>query len=184
MPPDRITQTYHIDTPNGPARKRQAGLTLLELCVALGILAFIVAWAGPGLGSFMARNEVAADVMRLKDVLATARNTAITRGTIITVCPSRDGRRCIDDWTAPLSILQGEIDLPPGQRLLLGRRGASQVAAITYRLDHRPVRYQPTGHATGHNGTFRLCGRRGEGASVIVSNFGRVRVVDDTPSAC
>ncbi|WP_275287944.1 GspH/FimT family pseudopilin [Halomonas elongata] len=184
MRPDRITETYHTGTPNRLAKPRQAGLTLLELCVVMGILTFVIAWAVPGLDGVMARNEVATDVMRLKDALATARNTAIARRTVITVCPSQEGRRCIGDWTAPLSILQNEIDQPPNQRTLLGRRGEGQVAAITYRLDHRPVRYQPTGRATGHNGTFRLCGRRGEGASVIVSNFGRVRVIDDTPSIC
>ncbi|SHL31053.1 GspH/FimT family pseudopilin [Halomonas caseinilytica] len=184
MRPKRITETYHTGIPDSLAKPRQAGLTLLELCVVTGLLAFTVAWTAPRLDGFMARNEVTSDVMRLKEVLATARNAAIVRRTVITVCPSRDGRRCSDDWTMPLSILQGEVDLPPSQRTLLGRRNASQVPAIAYRLDHRPVRYQPTGHATGHNGTFRLCGRRGEGASVIVSNFGRVRVVDTTPPTC
>lgn len=184
MRPERITETYHTGIPNGLAKPRQAGLTLLELCVVTGILAFTVAWAVPGLDGVMARNEVATDVMRLKSALTTARHTAIARRTIITVCPSQEGRRCIGDWTAPLSILQHEIDQPPNQRTLLGRRGEGQVAAITYRLDHRPVRYRPTGRATGHNGTFRLCGRHGEGASVVVSNFGRVRVIDDTPSIC
>ncbi len=108
MRPERITETYHTGIPDSLAKPRQAGLTLLELCVVTGILAFTVAWTAPRLDGFMARNEVTSDVMRLKEVLATARNAAIVRRTVITVCPSRDGRRCSDDWTMPLSILQGE----------------------------------------------------------------------------
>ncbi|MCW4149757.1 GspH/FimT family pseudopilin [Halomonas sp. 18H] len=168
----------------GQAPRRQAGVTLLELCLVLGIVALAAGWAVPGLDTLMARQDVATDVMRLKESLATARHTAISRGTVITLCPSDDGVTCGENWTGPLSILAGEMHQPPEQRRLLGRRRPSRLEAIDYRRDQRPVRYKPDGSATGHNGTFRLCGRDGEGASVIVSNFGRVRVDEATPTDC
>ena len=177
------------DGPAPPARgpsagMRQAGMTLLELCLVLSILAITAGWGLPGLSALMARHEVAVEVMRLQDSLTTARHTAISRRAIVTVCPSADGSGCGDDWTAPLSILAGEVGQPPAEQTLLGRRRASRLNAITYRQDQRPVRYRPDGRATGHNGTFRLCGRHGEGASLILSNFGRVRVIGDSPAGC
>ena len=36
------------------------------------------------------------------------------------------------------------------------------------------IRCQATGWARGHNGTFEICGRHGDGGKSIVSNMGRV----------
>ncbi|MDC8805227.1 GspH/FimT family pseudopilin [Halomonas pacifica] len=163
----------------GKAPRQAKGLTLIELLVTIAIAAILATWALPSYQRFSARNEVAAEVLRLKTALAQARNTAVTRRTTITVCPSRDRLACDGaDWAAPLVIVQGDADdgdlsdapllkeLPPGR----GTR-------VSFRQDLRPVRYTALGRSAGHNGTFRVCGRLGTGAQVILSNLGRVRVV-------
>lgn len=157
-----------------------AGLTLIELLVAIAVLAILATVGVPGFQQFTARNEVAAEVMRLKSALAKTRSAAITRRTTVTLCPTVDMIQCrIENnaagkaWLATLSIFEGRGE--PGDPLLR-TFGESRLPALSYRNDDRPVRYKALGRSGGYNGTFRLCGREGEGASVIVNNVGRVRV--------
>ncbi len=168
------------------AKRHEGGLTLIELLVTIAVLVILMTLAVPGYQQFTARNEVSAEVMRLKTALALARNTAITRRSTITVCPSPDGVECTnDDWTAPLVVIDGEAS---GGSLtgdeILRQLGKSPVVSITYRDDNRPVRYKQMGRSTGHNGTFEICGQYKTGAQVIVSNFGRTRTEVKTPKNC
>lgn len=172
------------------AKSRQRGLTLIELLATLAVLISLTTWAIPGYQRMIARHEVAAEVMRIKTALALARNTAITRRQVVAVCPlvSPGDERCHDaDWTLPLAIVDGHATA--------GRLGDAEVLrvlepaggplSVTFNRDP-PVRYQSTGWARGHNGTFTVCGRHGQGAKIIVNVMGRVRVGDerDGPPAC
>ncbi|MGM0785633.1 MAG: GspH/FimT family pseudopilin [Pseudomonadota bacterium] len=165
----------HAGTPPVPCHRTALGFTLIELVIALAVMAILATWAVPGLQAQAARQEVTSDVMRLKTALAMARNAAITRRTPIVVCPL-DGSTSAgcsngNDWTRPLLIKPWNDAGAPALRILAD----GEVDSITYRED-RPVRFTALGRASGYNGTFRICGRRGNAARVIVSNFGRVRV--------
>ena len=157
----------------------EQGLTLAELLVAIAVLSLIVTVGVPNYQRFSARNEVATEVLRLQTALAMARNTAITRRTTVTLCPSADGVQCQvgnnaggEAWLAPLVIFEGRGEAGD---TLLRTFGESRLVSLTYRNDNRPVRYTALGRSGGHNGTFRLCGRLETGAKVVVSNMGRVR---------
>ncbi|MDR5903628.1 GspH/FimT family pseudopilin [Halomonas icarae] len=176
-----------IASPSAGLRSHH-GFTLIELIVAIAVLAIMVTWAVPSFQQFTARNEVAAEVMRLKSALAMTRSAAITRRGTVTLCPSVDMSQCAISnnadgkaWLATLAIFEGRGE--PGDTLLR-TLGESRLPAITYRNDNRPVRYKALGRTMGYNGTFRLCGGQEEGASVIVSNAGRVRVESSRPSEC
>lgn len=164
---------------------RRAGFTLIELLVTLAVVVIMATVAVPSYQAFSARNEVAAEVMRLKTALAMTRSAAITKRTTVTLCPTQNMTQCeITDnnsgeaWLATLAIFEGQGK--PGDELLR-TFGGSQLPAVTYRNDDRPVRYKALGRSSGYNGTFRLCGRLEEGASVIVNNVGRVRVESERP---
>ena len=166
----------------------ERGLTLAELLVAIAVLSLIVTVGVPGYQRFTARNEVATEVLRLQTALAMTRNTAITRRTTVTLCPSADGVQCQignnaggEAWLAPLVIFEGRGEAGD---TLLRTFGESRLVSLTYRNDNRPVRYTALGRSGGHNGTFRLCGRLEAGARVVVSNMGRVRSESEPPSAC
>ncbi|MDR9440144.1 MAG: GspH/FimT family pseudopilin, partial [Halomonas sp.] len=128
-----------------PFSSRQYGLTLIELIVTIAVLAIIATVGLPGFQKLSARNEVAAEVMRLKSALAKTRSAAITRRTTITLCPTVDMTQCQidnnaegDAWRATLAIFEGRGE--SGDRLLR-TFGESQLPSLTYRNDDRPVRY-------------------------------------------
>lgn len=162
----------------------QAGLTLVELLVVLVVAGLLLGWAAPGFQSLMARQEVAAEVHRIKVALALARNTAITRRTEVFVCPSPDLGSCsTNDWSAPLAIVLGPLAGETYQEdALLRVVDAGRGVSVSYSRNSKRVRYGPLGRPAGYNGTFRICGRHDSRASVVVSNFGRVRVGD--PPSC
>ncbi|MCE8022443.1 prepilin-type N-terminal cleavage/methylation domain-containing protein [Halomonas sp. MCCC 1A11036] len=156
---------------------RQRGLTLIELLVVIALGVVLVGWAVPGLQAMSARQDVAAEAHRLRVALSLGRNTAITRRSVVIVCPSPDRRRCdMDDWSAPLAIVLGPLtgtDFAEGALLRVIEAGRR--VSVSYRQDGKPVRYSALGRPAGHNGTFRICGHQGHGAQLVLSNFGRLR---------
>ncbi|MCE8005252.1 GspH/FimT family pseudopilin [Billgrantia ethanolica] len=156
---------------------RQRGLTLIELLVVIVVAGILMGWAVPGLQAMHARQEVVAEAHRLRTALVLGRNSAITRRSTVIVCPSPDRQSCrMDDWSAPLAIVLGPLsgnDFAPDAllRVLENGRGVS----VSYRQDDKPVRFTQLGRSSGHNGTFRICGRHGQGTELVLSNFGRVR---------
>ncbi|SDM54475.1 type IV fimbrial biogenesis protein FimT [Franzmannia pantelleriensis] len=184
--------TCHQDYHETPAANRQRvhhltqGFTLIELLVVIAVAVIIATWAIPSYQQFTARNQVAAEVMRIKTTLATARNTAITRRTTIAVCPvvSADSTGCdYTDWSLPLAVVEGQAssgNLSDATllRILKGTGGPT----VSFNRS-TPIRYQLNGFTLGHNGTFEVCGTHMEGVKIIVSNTGRTRVpIDDKPT--
>lgn len=163
-----------------------AGLTLIELLVAVAVLSIIATIGIPNYQRLSARNEVALEVMRIQRALALTRNTAITRRSTVAVCASQGPNysSCnFEDWSGDWVIVDGYIEggSLAGEPILKVLKSSSKVS-ISFSRHDRPVRYNALGRAGGHNGTFRLCGRGEAGATVIVNNVGRVRVESDTLS--
>ena len=79
-----------------------SGFTLLQLALTMAITAVLLCLAVPGFQDLQRRQRTAAALHLLATELALARNTAISRGTPVTLCPSLgDGRcRADPDWSA------------------------------------------------------------------------------------
>lgn len=158
-----------------PRRRTHAGLTLIELIVVIAMVGIIATIGLPNLQNFNARNDVAAEVLRLTTALSLARNTAIVKRTTITICPSADQLTCNNsDWSLPLIIIEGRADGGTVDGNVLRVMPESRAPRVTYRDDNRPIRYGQLGRPAGHNGTFKICGEDNTLTKVVVSNFGRI----------
>ncbi len=177
------------------ARTGQAqGLTLVELLVALALVALLVGLGVPGLGDLIASSRVKATATRFMGHVNMARTEAIVRGQRVVLCPSRDGAGCLADglWHAGWLMFvdrDGDREHAVDEPLLQAAGPATAVRLVTSRMRRRLV-FQPTGLSPASNGTYTVCSLRPATAplAVIVSNTGRARLSrvrpDGTPLAC
>jgi type IV fimbrial biogenesis protein FimT len=157
------------------------GFTLLQLSLTMAIATVLLGLALPGFQNLLRQQRTAAALHLLSTELALARNTAISRGTPVTLCPSLgDGRcRAEPDWSMGWLVYRDPQRMPQPRALtdILQdiRRPLHPSVVIQSTAGRLRVRYQPEGFSPGSNLTLRICtaGRlRGE---VVVNNAGRPR---------
>lgn len=79
----------------------QRGLTLIELLVAIAVLAILLTAAVPGFRAFVENSRATAASNELATALALARSEAIKRGLSASVCPGDNG------WDGGWRVLLG-----------------------------------------------------------------------------
>lgn len=83
-----------------PARREQAGFTVIELMIVLAVTALLLALATPNLRGVIERNELLGQANEMAGALALARSEAVSRGQQAGVCASDDGgATCGASWT-------------------------------------------------------------------------------------
>lgn len=165
------------------------GFTLLELMAALAIAAIVFALGVPGLGAWMAEQELQDRADALLHALDLARSEAIKRGGRVDVCPgtaecSGGAMPWEDGWAVVPEAVRGS-----GTPAIARERRASP--GITIR-GNRPVAdyvsYTGFGHARRFDGalqmgTFTVCRPGHRGRKVILANSGRARI-ETPPDGC
>ena len=157
------------------------GFTLVETMASLAVLAIILGLALPGFRGTLERHRVASAMHLVSAQLAQARNTAITRRSPVSVCPSRGDGRCLGlaDWSGGwLVYLDPErTDQPAGVERVLRdvRHPVHESIQISATDGRQLLRYQPDGRSGGHNLTLRVCSAGRLHGEVIVNNVGRTR---------
>lgn len=167
---------------------RHQGFTLAELVFTLAIATGLLGWGVP---TFL---EVRRDVERTREVnqlvhsVHLARNEAIKRNGVVSLCPSTDGEACAPAGTpwheGWIVFVNGDRDSPaardPGEQLLQVQAPwvAGSVLANRATLSFRPY------GQTGVTASFTFCDARGPRAAraVIISQTGRPRVSDSDAS--
>lgn len=76
-----------------------AGLTLIELMVAVAVLAIVLALGLPNLRDFLVRNQVAAITSEFSNDVARARTEAINRNGCVTICLSSNTSNALTGGT-------------------------------------------------------------------------------------
>lgn len=124
-------------------RNRAAGISLVELLVAVAVVAILLAIAFPNFEGSMRRNRLATTTNELLGSVALARSEAIRNTRGAGICASEDGATCGDDWNAGWLVWTDSRNPPPDgtvvrvvnahPRLVLeavdtGGTGVSQVA--------------------------------------------------------
>ena len=147
----------------GAARARTAGLTLVELLVALAILSLVAAVVAPSFVRHPTGDALTTAAADVQAMLARARQTALTRGIVVTLILDPATNRY---WiTAPDSLTRVTASAPSSMRpstaaaLLadsLALPPGVEIAAATPRVQYV---FSPTGPAFGHPVLLRHEGR-------------------------
>ncbi|MEJ1096027.1 MULTISPECIES: GspH/FimT family pseudopilin [unclassified Pseudoxanthomonas] len=159
--------------------RHQRGLTLIEVIVTMTVLAICTAIAIPSYQALIRRQRVDATMHLLTTYMASARITAITRGSRTVVCPSDGKRGCRQDsdWTYGWLLFldrdgNGKMD-DPGD--ILREERAPGDAAMRILSNRKQLRYLPDGSSAGGNLTLQVCYDNLLKGKIVVSNPGRVR---------
>ena len=169
--------------------RSQRAMTLLELMIALAIASVITAIAIPAWHSTLVYGRRAAALNDLRQGLAFARSSAVSRGRTVALCTSRDHRHCDHgDWDEGWivyedrnqnytrdpeePILRIHAGLGPGDRLSGNRLIAHHVGFLRNGLMHGV-----------HNGTITYLTAppdRRLRRCLVVSRSGRIRAANGT----
>ncbi|MGH8608493.1 MAG: GspH/FimT family pseudopilin [Gammaproteobacteria bacterium] len=171
-----------------------SGFTLIELMVAVAVLAIALGAGVPSMSEFIQNSRLAAHTNDLLASLHLARTEAIKRNARVTLCPSTNAATCAAPGTgwgmgwmvfadaAPFCVRANPID--PAEVVLDSHGAAAINVSITPRVGDtigNCVSYTSRGairDAAGaaQNGVFRVCDERGLGHArgLVLIPTGRV----------
>ncbi|SDT92432.1 GspH/FimT family pseudopilin [Halopseudomonas salegens] len=157
------------------------GFTLIELVVALAVVAVLLVLALPAFGNLIDRTRMDADASELLRTLRFARQEAVRGNQTLTVAPLT-----AQDWNRGWVVFvdrnhNGELD--KNEPLLRAYEGSGNSAIKANTPLSRYVRYNALGQSQLLNGgfqagTFRFCPQdlTRPGVKMVINRVGRVRV--------
>ncbi len=178
--------------------RRNSGFTLIELMIAISLVAILLATAVPALEDFTNDARQTGAINDFVAAIHLARNTAITTNSRVTMCASASGTNCeLTAWENGWIVfgdLNANGSLDVGERIV---SASSAVEGLDIQSGEFPasLMYRPNGRAmtnalTGNSGEFAVCDFRGaEHAKVILVELsGRPRMsetrANGAPPSC
>ncbi|OEY66661.1 GspH/FimT family pseudopilin [Marinobacter sp. X15-166B] len=162
------------------------GLTLIELCVALLVMATIALSVASVAPSMIHTQRADAAIKELRQLFRFARTEAITRTTIVTICPLDAANQCSNDWHRPISVFRDPDNsraLSQGEVIIkqLDRAAGGVLRAAP--AQRRYFQFDALGGSKGTLGNLTYCPTSGDPRFIrrlIVSFPGRTRLAQDT----
>ena len=157
------------------------GVTLVEACMTLSVLAILSASAIPSFHALQKRQRVNAAMHLVTTQLATARMTAVSDNTPVVLCPGNGPGQCRgdSDWSHDwLMFRDPDGNRQPDRPEDIYRNDPAPQhpkLSILSTPGRRYARYQATGFSYGSNLTLRVCFDGELVGSVVVNNTGRIR---------
>lgn len=161
-------------------RDRNLGFTVIELMLALSVIAVLASVAMPSLHDLLQRQRISAAANELVANLNLARQNAVYQREITLMCPSIDGARCTGNnrWDRGWIVFRDpDRNRAPDEPEDILRISGPIEGLLMDSAGRNFVRYRPSGFATGTNLTIKLCDTSfpDQSRAVIVSNSGRPR---------
>lgn len=157
------------------------GFTLLDMLIAVTILALVLGIAIPGVTHAVARVRAVSVRTALTTALFDAHRNATVLGRQVVVCAGDEGG-CSGgvDWSDGwIVFIDDDHDRQrgPAERLVRTEPRLPRGVGLRGTLGRSRVVYLPNGSNAGSNATFTLCDRRGpqEAEHLILANGGRLR---------
>jgi type IV fimbrial biogenesis protein FimT len=163
-----------------PLTSRARGLTLLELCFSLGLLALLAGLAAPGLKASLRAAAVRSATFDLLVGLQQTRAQAILESRPGTLCPADAAGHC-QPASTPAGAWQAFLEgRGPGEI-----RSLSLPPGVQLRASRSPLHFWPHSHAAS-TGTLTICDAQQIAAprAIVVSQTGRARLVEAPRDAC
>lgn len=173
-------------------RSSHAGRTLIEMAVALSMVALVANAALPALAGLLARQSLVSAQHLLHGHLHLARHQAIVGAKPVVVCPLTGGRCSGEagDWSQGWVVFQDpdglnhctpdtaqQHCLEHSHDILAVSTGSKSVAIVANRNVARRVRFNSQGMSYGYTGRFTFCHPSATvGAlGLVVPQTGRIR---------
>ncbi len=167
---------------------RNAGMTLLELILAIALLSMLAAATAPSLGGIIEHRRGDAITGLLRDAIELARAEAISSGGFATLCRSGDGARCGGRWEDGMIVfVDNDGDRLPDTQAAVARvfRFPAPTGTIRWRSfgNRQYLQMTPMGFTRNQNGNFTWCPANGDirqARQLIINAAGRVREAVDS----
>lgn len=145
------------------SRRNAAGFTLVELMIALAVLAVLLGLAVPSFTRIIHSNRLTTAANEIVAALQTARMEAVRRNTRVALCPTSNGADCSggSDWTRLLVFVDtnGNASIDTGETIVrdvqvtqagsgITVSGVSGITTVRFGSDGR-VRVGSTGTNSG-----------------------------------
>jgi len=146
---------------------KQTGMTMIELIVALVIVATLAAFATSGASAAINASRASNSVSSLFAGLTRARSFAASAGVDVVLCPSVNGTSCVagyhweNGWIAFAATHAGS-DRTADEPILLRQEALPKNVHLITSTGRTRVRFQPSGGNAGSNVTFTMCDGRGQ----------------------
>ncbi len=175
--------------------KSTGGFTLVEMMMALVVLAVLLAVAAPGFYELIKNNRMLSEVYALRATLNGARSEALAQRNFVTLCRSADGATCsTGDWNSGFIAFldengNGAVD-DPNAPLFLSKVKDEDELQVSYRYtvggsSGNWVQFDSRGYAAKDSqGTFTVCDIRGpsHARGLSISAGGVVSAVELDPN--
>jgi len=80
-------------------KKRQLGVTLVELMITVAIVGILISIVTPNIRPTFTKSSITADINDLNSLFQHARFTAVDQQSTVVICPSADFSTCSTSWT-------------------------------------------------------------------------------------
>lgn len=163
--------------------RKQKGMTLLEMLVALAIAAIVLTVVAPSVQTIVSKNRTTSEINELSGAIQFARFTAIDLTSTTVVCPASNYATCSTNWNEPKIVFvddnsNGKRDT--AETLLLSTTGISSTNTMTG--PSTPISFFESG-VTNASVSIKVCPKTNEAKlarSININAQGRVRVSVDS----
>jgi type IV fimbrial biogenesis protein FimT len=165
--------------------RRQAGFTLIELMIAVGLTGLLLSMAVPAMDIFVSNARQTGAFNDFVSTIHQARSTAVTTNTRVTICPSASGTNCENVGWNNGWIVFADPDSDrnvDNNETILAANGPVDGLTVESNEFATFMMYRPNGRVmnaalNGSSGAFTLCDDRGaDHAKVMIIDLsGRPR---------
>lgn len=160
------------------------GYTLIELLIALTLMAILLAVAIPSYRALSAQNRQTTQITQLVTAINLARSEAISRHSIVTLCKSKDGTKCGGKWSDGWVVFvdkhgSGKIDLTTLILRIYPSLPSGSSLEWNGLRSNDYLQMEPSGGTHGQAGTFTYYpydNDKYKMSKIIISQTGRIRV--------